>query len=187
MFANKAFLGVFLILMTFLSIFLINIIPSSFSEEGNKFEKEIDINLDFLEKENKPIVLMFFGYVGCPDICIPSLKQIDEIYRKVDNEKVSVYFVNLLATALPNSIDEYAKMFNKDFNGVYINKEQINKVVSKLNVLYKPSITNKNIIDHSGYLHLFQRIDGKYKQKFVYTSNPLDVDFITSDINKLKF
>lgn len=142
--------------------------------------------MDFLKDEKKPIILIFFGYVGCPDICIPALTQINKIYEKLDKDDVSVYFVNLLATATPSSVDDYVKIFNKDFKGIYINKFEINKVISKLDVLYRPSLTDKNVIDHSGYLHLFIKENEKYKQKYVYTSSPLDVEFISNDINKIK-
>ena len=76
-------------------------------------------------------------------------------------------------------------MFNENFHGVYINKQEINEVITKLNVLYRPSLTDKNIIEHSGFLHLFTKEDGVFKQKYIYTSSPLDVDFISNDINKI--
>lgn len=183
---KKRFFGIILIILTFSVLFII-MIPTFYSNNpAGKFQKEINIDLKFLEKEKKPIVLIFFGYVGCTDICIPALKQIDEIFKKIDQDVVSFYFVNLLATALPQSVDEYAKIFNPKFNGIYLKKEDINRIISELNVLSVPSIFDKNIIDHSGFLHLFVKNEAFYKQKYIYTTSPFDVDFISKDINKIQ-
>ena len=51
---KKKILGLLLILATFSILFLI-FIPSFYSNNtAGKFEKEVDINLQFLEKEEKP-------------------------------------------------------------------------------------------------------------------------------------
>ena len=40
----------------------------------------------FLKNETAQYVLVYFGYVGCTMICIPSLDEIKDIYKRI-NEK----------------------------------------------------------------------------------------------------
>ena len=183
---KKKILGLLLILATFSILFII-FIPSFYSNNtAGKFEKEVDINLQFLEKEEKPIVLIFFGYVGCTDVCTPALHQLNEIYKKIDSKNVSLYFINLLTSADPQSVDAFAKSFNPAFKGVYLNQKEIDTVITKLNVMSVPSLLDKNVIDHSAFLHLFEKEDGAYKQKYIYTTSPFDMDYIIKDITKIQ-
>lgn len=183
---KKKILGLLLILATFSILFLI-FIPSFYSNNtAGKFEKEVDINLQFLEKEEKPIVLIFFGYVGCTDVCTPALHQLNEIYKKIDSKNVSLYFINLLTSADPQSVDAFAKSFNPAFKGVYLNQKEIDTVITKLNVMSVPSLLDKNVIDHSAFLHLFIKENDVYKQKYIYTTSPFDMDYIIKDITKIQ-
>ena len=183
---KKKVLGLLLIICTFSILFII-FIPSFYSNNtAGKFDKKVDINLPFLEKEQKPIVLLFFGYVGCTEICTPALHQLDEIFKKIDSKNVSLYFINLLTSADPQSVDDFAKSFNPAFNGVYLNQKEIDTVITKLNVMSVPSLLDKNVIDHSAFLHLFEKENGVYKQKYIYTTSPFDMDYIIKDITKIQ-
>lgn len=183
---KKRIIGLLLIISTFSILFII-FIPSFYSNNtAGKFEKEVDINLGFLEKEEKPIVLFFFGYVGCTEVCTPALHQLNEIFKKIDSNNVSLYFINLLTSADPQSVDDFAKSFNPAFKGVYLSQKEIDTVITKLNVMSVPSLLDKNVIDHSAFLHLFKKDNGLYKQKYIYTTSPFDIDYIVKDIKKIQ-
>lgn len=183
---RKLILGIALIIITFSILFII-IFPSIYSNNSaGRFEKQVEVDFKFLKNEKKPIVLVFFGYVGCTNICEPALKEISKIYNKTDQDKTSFYFVNLLSDVIPESVDDYVKAFNQKFNGVYLNPKEIDDITSKLNVLYIPSMLDKNVIDHSGFLYLFTNENGIYKQKYIYTTSPFDIEYISNDINKIQ-
>jgi len=57
--------------------------------------------------------------------------------------------------------DDYAKMFHSDFKGIYLSYDKIMQIVTQLKIVYLPSMTHKNIIDHSGYLHVFTKQNGE--------------------------
>jgi protein SCO1/2 len=182
----KKLLGILLILATF-SVVFIFLFPSLYSDNpAGKFKKKIELDLDFLKDETAPMAAIFFGYVNCPDICVPALSELSKIYTKIEKkENIQVYFVNLQATAHPESVKEYVKVFNKDFKGIYLEYDSILEIVSKLKVVYLPSPTNRNIIDHSGYIHLLFKEDNKYFQKYIYTTRPFNIEYISKDINKM--
>jgi protein SCO1/2 len=163
--------------------------PQVFSlSNSGRIDKRIDTNVSFLQNEKADIVLVYFGYVGCNNICIPSLTEINTIYSKLeDKNNVSIYFVNLLNNVDSNMPQQLASAFNKDFKGIYLKDEELKKVTSLFDVVYTKSLLYDYELNHPGYLYLLEKDDSKnsYKQKYIYTTRPYAVDFIVKDINKL--
>lgn len=183
---RKKISAALLILATFSTIFIF-LFPSFYSgNPAGKVKKEIFVDFEFLKEEQKPIVMVFFGYVNCPDICVPALTELSQIYKGLDKNKVSFYFVNLQHSSHPDAVSDYAKSFNKEFKGIYLNYDKILEIVSKLKFVYLPSAIDRNIIDHSGYLHLFIKSEDEYKQKYLYTTRPFNIEYITKDIKNLQ-
>ncbi|MBD3810210.1 MAG: SCO family protein [Sulfuricurvum sp.] len=54
----------------------------------------------FLEDEKSKTVLLYFGYVGCTSICIPTPNELSPLYQKIKsrNHDSAFYFVNLNTT-----------------------------------------------------------------------------------------
>lgn len=183
---KKIIFGILLILITF-STLIITIIPSIYANNSaGKVYKEIKSNFKFLENEEKPHVLLYFGYVGCYTVCPPALNEISQIYEKLDKKKFAVYFINLQINTPKENVDQFAKVFNKDFKGIYLDKNQISEIISKLNVKYLPSMIDNNDIDHSGFLHYLEKNNNSFFQKFIYTTRPFDIDYIISDLKSIQ-
>ena len=109
--------------------------PQFYSNDSSgRINKEIQLNFEFLNKEKSPTVMLFFGYVGCGDICSPALTEVGRIYNRVDKDKTNVYFLNVLDTTRKDTPQSYAKGFHKDFKGVYLDSEGINNVAAELNL-----------------------------------------------------
>lgn len=183
---KKIIFGVALILITFSTLFL-SIIPSIYSNnQAGKVEKFVDVNFNFLKKEKSPYILLYFGYVGCYTICPPALNEIGQIYKRINHNKFSFYFINLQENTPKENVDQFAKVFNENFKGIYLNNKEIRKIISKLNVKYIPSILDKYEIDHSGFLHVLKKkVTGKYQQQFIYTTRPFDIEYIVNDLTKI--
>lgn len=183
---RKIIFGIILIVLSFSTIFL-SILPSIYSNnQAGRVDKQVDVDFDFLKNEKSPYVLLYFGYVGCYTICPPSLNEISQIYNRLNHSKYSFYFVNLQPDLPKENVDQFAKVFNENFKGIYLNNEEIRIIISKLNVKYVPSVINKNEIDHSGFLHILKRLDnGHYQQEFIYTTRPFDIEFIVDELNNL--
>lgn len=174
-----------LILATFSIPFLI-LNPSLYSDNKvGKIYKEVDLDFSFLKKEKKEFVILYFGYVGCNTICPPAMEQINQIYNNLKKEKFEFYFINLLPNVTQDMVVAFAKAFNNNFKGVYLNNNEIRQIVSSLNVKYLPSMFKKNEIEHSGFLYILEKNIDKYTLKFIYTASPFDIEYISNDLKRI--
>jgi len=183
----KKVFGYFLILFSLFSILIIGVPQFYSSNNSGRIDKEIDLKLNFLKNEKAEVVILYFGYVGCDTICVPSLSELDEIYKEIDKTKTSVYFINLLDIIEKDLPNLFASHFNKDFKGVYLDKSELLKVTKMLNVVYTKSFTNSYELNHAGYLYILQKDkeNKSYKQKYIYTTRPFAKTIIVEDIKKL--
>jgi len=183
---KKKFFGFVNIIILLVTIFS-TALPIFYSNDKvGKINKEVqDIDYAFLKDETKEYVLLFFGYVGCNEICAPSLNEISQIYNKLDKKKFSFYFMNLQPNTIKEGVDLYAKVFNEDFKGIYLNHKELVDITTKLQVKYLPS--KGNDIDHSGFLYLLEQgTNNLYTQKFMYTARPFDIEYISNDLNNIQ-
>ena len=183
----KRLFGYFLIVFSLLVIVMIGFPQIYSSNSSGRIDKEIDVDFKYLQDETSDIVLLYFGYVGCDTICVPSMTEINEIYNKINNKNVKVYFINLLVNLDQNLPQLFAEHFNKNFKGIYLNKKELLKVTSKLNVVFSKSPVDKYELNHAGYLYILQKnnTNNGYKQKYIYTTRPFKQNMIVEDINNL--
>ncbi|NQY94284.1 MAG: hypothetical protein HRT43_08985, partial [Campylobacteraceae bacterium] len=80
----KTVFGYFLIL--FAMVFMVIIaLPQFYSNSSSgRINKDVILEFDFLKEEKVPVVMLFFGYVGCGDICIPAMSELSTIYEELD-------------------------------------------------------------------------------------------------------
>jgi protein SCO1/2 len=67
------------------------------------------------------VVLLFFGYTSCPDICPTTLAELNQAMGKLgaDADKVQVVFVSVdPARDTPERVQEYVNHFNPGFIGL---------------------------------------------------------------------
>ncbi|XPV67901.1 MAG: SCO family protein [Halarcobacter sp.] len=183
---KKKFFGLIIIIILIATIFSTALPVFYSNDKAGKVNKEIqNLHFDFLKDETKEYVLLFFGYAGCDNICPPALSEISQIYNKLDKEQFSFYFINLQPNIFKDDVDPFAKAFNKDFKGIYLDDKKLFDITSKLQVKYSP--VNKIDIDHTGFLYLLEKSGSNmYKQKFIYTARPFDIEYISNDLNTLK-
>ena len=153
----KRLFGYFLIGFSLLVIVLIGFPQIYSSNSSGRIDKEIDIDFKYLKDETSDIVLLYFGYVGCDTICVPSMTEINEIYNKINNKNVKVYFINLLVNLDQNLPQLFAEHFNENFKGIYLDKKELLKVTSQLNVVFSKSLVDKYELNHAGYLYILQK------------------------------
>jgi len=120
---------------------------------GNK-----EVSLKDYEKRYK-VVLIYFGYTHCPDVCPTVLHRLSSMYNMLGDDKkyVKVVFITLDPKRdTPNIADEYAKFFNKNFSGLSGDPGYIKKVADSYGVVYKivPSKTQGYLIDHTDNIYV---------------------------------
>lgn len=127
------------------------------------------------------VLLLYFGFASCPDVCPMSLSKINSLVKKLKpNIKplVQTLFVSVdYKRDTPEDTQEYAKYFNKDFLGATGTKEQIELATLKYGVNYKfvelKESEMEYTVDHTSYLYI---IDKKGKLITQYSSDNLNTD-----------
>ncbi|UOF93939.1 MAG: SCO family protein [Bordetella sp.] len=141
------------------------------------------------------IVLLFFGYTNCPDICPTTMAQLTSVLDQLGKEKskdISILFVSVDPYRdKSNNLQNYLNSFNKDIMGLTGNEHQISSLAKRYRVAYqidKP--IDKNIetmgsdsydITHSRGIYIFDR-KGKAR---LLASNTDSIKIVKDDLLKL--
>jgi protein SCO1 len=178
----KTVFGYFLIIFSMLFMIALAFPQFYSNNSSGRIDKNTSLKLDFLKQEESPVVLLFFGYVGCENICPPAMRELNDIYKQLDKTKIKVYFINLLDTINKDAPSYYAKEFHKDFKGVYLDNLGIKKVANKFNLSI--SKVNNSEINHSGYLYVLKKDykNNGYTLNYIYTTKPFNEEAIVKDI-----
>lgn len=114
-----------------------------------------------LTKYHDKIVLLYFGYTYCPDVCPTSLAKLKSALAELNEEernKVQVIFISVDPQRdTPEKLNEYAKLFGSDFIGATGTRTEIDLVTESLGVQYNinPPDENGNYsVDHSAYIYV---------------------------------
>ncbi|MBL8013616.1 MAG: SCO family protein [Candidatus Omnitrophica bacterium] len=119
---------------------------------------ELDFSLkdqdgqDFHLRDHRgEIVLLFFGYLTCPDICPVTISKLSRAYRILggDGNKILTVFITIDPERdTPQKLKEYLKYFKLNMIGLTGTKQEIDKVVDS----YKASYQKVEMDSEAGYL-----------------------------------
>lgn len=183
---KKKIFGVILITTMLSFLFVFPFLGTFFSSNSIAADTNKDsISPFFLKNEQSHIVFVYFGYVGCANICAPSLQEISKAYKniKMTEQFAKVYFVNLNPAQSPDAPDLFAKGFNKEFKGVYASQEEIETLARTYNL----AITGtKDEIGHSPSLFMFAKTPSGYTLKYIYSTYPYPIEQILVDLQKVQ-
>ncbi len=86
------------------------------------------------------VVVLFFGYTNCADVCPFTLGYLKDMYQGLteqEQQQVQVVFVSIDPEYdTPEHLHEYVRYFNRDFVGVTGNKKAIDAIVKQYQVKY---------------------------------------------------
>ncbi|MDB2562734.1 SCO family protein, partial [Sulfurimonas sp.] len=160
-----------------------SLIFSSKSDGVIHINKTIDAN--FLKSEKKNI-LMYFGYVGCANICTPFLQKLSSLYESNEfkdlKEDTDIFFVNLTPNIEPSQADMFAKIFNKNFNGVYLSRKQILQLDRKFELFFSDDLQDTTQINHTDYLYFIKNNQTSKLLKSIYFTHPLGTQKLIDDM-----
>jgi len=183
---KKHFVG---FILFFLMVSLLIFFPLSvhfFGEETHSITiDKSDIFIPFLEHENAEAVFVYFGYVGCTNICIPTLNEFAPMYRRIQKRypDTAFYFVNLNPAQPMEWAKPFAKSFDPSFHGVYATESEVERYDRDFNL----AVTSDNEeMSHSSNLYLLIRADNHYRLKRIYVTHPYSEQVITDDLESLK-
>ena len=112
------------------------------------------------------IVLLYFGYAGCPDVCPTDLSRIGAMLKSLGTEEkaVQALFVTLdPARDTPQVLREYAAAFHPHLLALRGSDEETRRIATNYKVFYEkvPQPGGGYFIDHAAFTFLLDR-EGRY-------------------------
>ena len=154
-----------------------------FLEENKTYRTTINdsFNNDSLKNH---ITLVFFGYASCPDFCPDTLAKMNKLFKTVSennqNKKLQLLFISIDPKDEMEVMKKYVEYFNKDFIGMPMNGNNLDKVIKKAGVYVKKVSSEGDIdfYDHTGAIFI---VNSDAKVIGIYTP-PIINDLILQDI-----
>jgi len=171
-----------------ISIFLI-LFSSSFDKNGGIVKLNREVKTSVFNNSKHRFLFVFFGYVGCSDVCTPRLSELTSIYRELKADykvDVGVVFVNLIKLRDAELPTLFAKSFHKDFTALYLQGRKLRDIQNEFDIYCSASLTSQGDWDHTSFLFLLEKTKDKYIFKRIYTYIPFDKQTIIKDILDLK-
>lgn len=134
------------------------------------------------------VVVVFFGYTQCPDVCPTTLSEMARVKQLLgtDGERFQVLFVSLDPERdTPDVLRAYMQSFDNDFLALYTGSDaELQRVARKFKIFYEKvdgRTPGSYTINHTAASYVY---DPKGKLRlFVRYETP--VDEIASDIRRL--
>jgi len=129
---------------------------------GDGFQlKDADGNVRTLDDFKGKVVLMFFGFTQCPDVCPTALVNASQIKSLLgpDGDKLQVLFITVDPERdTPEVLREYAQAFDPSFIGLYGDAQETAAVAKAYRVYYaKVPTGNSYTIEHTALTYVFDR------------------------------
>jgi len=99
------------------------------------------------------ILILFFGYTHCPDICAPTLARLAQLAKALgeDANRIQVFFISVdPKNDSPAQLKKFVSGFDPKFIGLTGTPEELNTVAIEHKVFFKSANTGR--VDHSGML-----------------------------------
>jgi len=134
------------------------------------------------------IVLLFFGYTSCPDVCPTTMAELRQAFNELKEENkplIQVVFVTVDSDRdTPARVQEYASHFNPNFIGLSGSIEELQVVWDAYGVVREVEKTDSAIdylVSHTARIYLIDK-DGNLRLSYAYGTAP---DNIAHDLKIL--
>ncbi len=133
------------------------------------------------------VVVVFFGYAQCPDVCPTTLAEMVEVKRRLgaDAGKLQVIFVTVDPERDTREVlAQYVPGFDPSFVGLIGNAEQTAATAKEFKVFFQkvPGATPTSYtVDHTAGSYVFDR-EGRVRLFLRYKQ---DIDSVVADLKRL--
>lgn len=140
-----------------------------------------------LSSQRGKVVLIFFGFVNCPDVCPTTLLELKKVYQALTPEerrRVQVVMISVdLERDTPEVLDKYVTFFDSSFIGLTGTPQQIAEVAKPYGVFYQKSeikSAKQYNVDHTASTYL---IDPKGALRLIYgNGKPAETQRMVQDV-----
>lgn len=146
-----------------------------------------DGKLFHLKDHRGQIVLLFFGYTSCPDVCPTTLSKLARVYKLLGPIRQGILTVFITIDPqrdTPSKLKEYLQYFEINAIGLTGTKKEIDAVVDLYKATYEKVETNSSALgymfDHTDHLYLIDA-QGKTSHLFHPEDRALDMARIIRD------
>lgn len=141
-----------------------------------------------LESQRGKILLVFFGYTMCPDVCPTTLSKLSAVMRRLGDAKDQVRTLYISVDPerdTPEVLKADLALFSLDAVGLTGTRAEVDAVVKLFDASYEivptPESAAKYSVSHSTTLYLLDR-EGRVRQTFPYEAT---VDEVTAGIRAI--
>ncbi|TFW19749.1 SCO family protein [Massilia arenosa] len=133
------------------------------------------------------VVVMFFGYTQCPDVCPTTMAELSKVMQQLgpQADQVQVLFVTVDPERdTQELLKQYVPNFDKRFLGLRGSAEETKAVAKEFKVFYQKvpgSQPDSYSMDHTAGMYVFDK-SGKVR---LFIRNGQAPEAITSDIKQL--
>lgn len=142
---------------------------------------QADGNLFRLGDQRGKIVLLFFGYTYCPDVCPATLAELRQALSELNEqqrEHVQVVFISVdPARDTPERAQEYARRFSPSFIGLSGSEEKLQPIWKAYGVyreIQSTDSTSNYLVAHSARVYLIDP-NGYLRLTFPFGMAPDDI------------
>ncbi|MGV6810340.1 MAG: SCO family protein [bacterium] len=138
--------------------------PLQAAPEGGDFTLNSTVGRVSLSDFKDNVVLLYFGYRACPDICPSSLATLSSAWRKLTTEqqkKVQIIFVSLDPERdTPILLKEYVDYFRANILGLTGKETELQHIAKKYGVAFRKVESDSALgylLDHSANIYLLDQ------------------------------
>jgi protein SCO1/2 len=134
-----------------------------------------------LADQRGKVVLLFFGYASCPDVCpatMAELRSARSMLRPSESERVQVVFITVDPKRdTPQLIQDYVARFDPDFIGLSGSEDELSDVWQAYGVFRELGNPNENgfyEVSHTARVYAVDAL-GNLRLSFAFGTPPEDV------------
>ncbi len=126
------------------------------------------------------IVVLYFGYISCPDVCPTTLAGLRQALNNLGKsaDQVQVLFVSVdWKRDTPDKMASYVSAYRPDFIGLSGSQEQIDAVTRDFGIFYQlnpPDANGFYSVDHTASVQILDR-QGNLIMTWPYGLSPADL------------
>lgn len=125
------------------------------------------------------IVLLYFGYTFCPDVCPTTLFDLSQIQQQLDNQAEQIQVVMVTVDPQRDTaevLSQYVKSFHETFIGLSGTPEEIAAAAAAYGVVYEPEDTGDNFyfVAHTASVFLIDQ-QGVFRLMYPFGMSKADI------------
>jgi protein SCO1/2 len=127
------------------------------------------------------VVVLFFGYTHCPDVCpttLSDMAQAMKLLRPEEEAKVQVIFASVDPERdTPEILKAYVPFFHPSFLGLYGTPEQVAQAAREFKIVYRKHVepgASSYLVDHSAGSYVLDQT-GRLRLYLPFAMPPADI------------